>query len=54
MLYSKGGMIMKKLLVFLIAILTVLSGCAGNETDTPDANETGGNAGQSDGGSSTS
>ncbi|MFD1736472.1 hypothetical protein ACFSCX_07830 [Bacillus salitolerans] len=45
---------MKKLLIFLLAIMTVLSGCAAGGGDTPDANETGGNSGQSDGGSSTS
>jgi hypothetical protein len=46
---------MKKFLVLLLAIGMVMTGCTNaSDSDSPDANETGGNSGNSDGGSSTS
>jgi hypothetical protein len=53
---GKGGTYMKKLLILLLAIGMVMTGCTNaSDSDSPDANETGGNSGgDSDGSSSTS
>jgi hypothetical protein len=51
----RGGTYMKKFLILLLAIGMVMTGCTNtSDSDSPDANETGGNSGDSDGGSSTS
>jgi protein involved in sex pheromone biosynthesis len=46
---------MKKYFLLLLAVGMMLTGCTNaSDSESPDANETGGNSGDSDGSSSTS